>query len=141
MAVGVILGKNMSKILRFPGSEEPTKAPAWRRLAGRVSQKIFRRPTRQGLADFFVKLGAAAWSVARSGLFMVMYWLRWLVVGLARVVSMVTLLAFLFTWYTMPEAKDMLWAFGLGSFISFVLMFGYDTVLHALAPQEFMREL
>ncbi|MFJ3465740.1 hypothetical protein [Achromobacter spanius] len=131
----------MSKILRFPGAEEPKKAPVWKRLAARVSKKLFRRPTREGMTAFVGKLAIAGWSVTVSGLFLLMYWMRWLVVGLAKVTSMVTLVAFLFTWYTMPEAKDMLWTFGLVSFVSFVLMYGYDTVLHALAPQEFMREL
>lgn len=132
----------MSKILRFPGVEEPKQPARWKQVIGRGFSWLKDRVGRAALPEGMGKqLGLGAWSVARSALFMVMFWLRWLVVGLARILSMLLLVAFLFTWYSMPEAKEMLWTFGLGSFGAFVVMYGYDALLFALAPPDFMREV
>jgi hypothetical protein len=79
------------------------------------------------------------WMMLRLPLFLVMYWLRGLVILLCGAVSVPALLLWLFSLYAFPEKTYMTWGFGVISFGSFVLMWAYDYILTALSPQDMMR--
>lgn len=77
----------------------------------------------------------------RYALFLVMYWLRGIIVGLCSIVSVFTLIGFLFAFFLMPEKTAMVWGCGVASFTSFVLMWAYDRILMCLSPDPMMTTL
>lgn len=77
----------------------------------------------------------------RYVVFLVMFWLRGLVVGLSSILSIFTLLGFLFAFFLMPEKTAMVWGCGITSFVCFVIMWGYDQILMLLSPQPMMNTL
>lgn len=91
--------------------------------------------------EAFLRVLGFVWRVLRLPLFLVMYWLRGLVILLCGAVSVPALLLWLFSLYAFPEKTYMTWGFGVISFGSFVLMWAYDYILMALSPQDMMRSL
>lgn len=89
--------------------------------------------------EAFLRVLSFVWMMLRLPLFLVMYWLRGLVILLCGAVSVPALLLWLFSLYAFPEKTYMTWGFGVISFGSFVLMWAYDYILTALSPQDMMR--
>lgn len=81
------------------------------------------------------------WLVIRLPLFFVMYWLRLPIVAICNLVSVPTLLAFLFSLYAFPDRTEMVWLFGITSFLAFFIAWIYDFILMALSPQDMMTTL
>lgn len=85
-----------------------------------------------------VSLAFGLLSVVRLMLFFVLFWLRFIVVPLCNLLSGVLLLALLFALYAFPDKTQMLWSFGIVSFVAFVVGYAYDYVLALLSPEEMM---
>ena len=82
------------------------------------------------LTTFFV--GAVwVWRVLRVPVFFLLYWLRLPVMFLAGLVAVPTMIAWLFSFYVLPQHT-----FGLGviSFAAFTIQVAYDLLLVWLAP-------
>lgn len=84
---------------------------------------------------------AGAWKLIRVALFLVLYWLRLPVIFICNLISFPLLLAFLFSFFAFAEYPTMVWAFGVTSFVAFVIAWLYDYALMVLSPQEMIREL
>ncbi len=79
--------------------------------------------------------------VVRFALFMVMYWLRVIVVNVCSIVSVVMLFAWLFAMYAFPDKTTMVWAFGTVSLTCFFIAWAYDYVLMKLSPVPMIDSL
>ena len=91
---------------------------------------------------------ALAWRVLwalllllRVPAFLLLYWLRLPVLFLCELVSLLMLLAWLFSWYAFPERPQMVWGFAAISFLGFAMAWLYDGLLVALAPPTVLRTL
>jgi hypothetical protein len=88
-------------------------------------------------------LSVLAWA-GRAVLFLVyivMFWLRGPIVGACSIASVIFLGLWLFSLYAFPDKKDMVWAFGGTSFLSFVVAWAYDYVLIKLSPVPMVNTL
>lgn len=92
----------------------------------------------QGAAARF---GRGALTALRYGVFLVLMWMRGIVVGLCSIASVFFLIGLGLSWVVWPEKTQILWACGLLSFCSFVVMWGYDALLMRLSPQPMMTTL
>jgi len=72
--------------------------------------------------------------IIRFALFMVMYWLRVIVVNVCSIVSVVMLFAWLFSLYAFSDKTAMVWSFGAVSLTCFIVAWTYDFVLMKLSP-------
>jgi hypothetical protein len=71
------------------------------------------------------------WRVLRVSVFFLLYWLRLPVMFLSGLVAVPTMIAWLFSFYVLPQHT-----FGLGviSFAAFTIQVAYDVLLVWLAP-------
>lgn len=84
-------------------------------------------------------MGILLWAIVRVSLFVVRYWLRLPVMFVCRLISVPTLLAFLFSLCAFPDKHAMVTGFGVLSFGAFTALWLYDTLLIWLSPQDMMR--
>ena len=104
----------MSNIYKFPGAKSPSTT------GFAEAKKIMPfASTAKGLA-------AVLWTVVRTLLFFVMYWLRLPVMFLCNLVLIPMLLAFLFVWYASPDKANMVWGFGTASFLAACRTYRYS---------------
>jgi len=122
-----------SKVLKFPKKPVRKLAANDAQTDGLDSEKS--SPSK-GLRA--LKMGGR---FIRFALFMVMYWLRVIVVNVCAIVSVVMLFAWLFSLYAFPERTNMVWSFGGASFICFVIAWAYDFVLMKLSPVPMIDSL
>lgn len=85
-------------------------------------------------------LGAILYGL-RYFVFLVLFWLRGPIVGLAGFLSVVSLIGFLVAFFFLPEKKEMVWGCGVFSFVSFAFVWGYDRLLMALSPVDMIQSL
>ena len=125
----------MSNVLKFP---KKVQGPPVERLK-RIDLAALKAaaPSRASLRGAL----AVAWMLVRLPLFLVMYWLRLPVMLVCNFVSIPALGAFLFAWYAFPDKTRMVVAFGVVSFVAFVILWAYDYVLMALSPQDLVKSL
>lgn len=125
----------MSNVLKFPKKFQGPPVERLKRidLAG-LKAAAPSRATLRGVLGF-------AWMLVRLPLFLVLYWLRLPVMLVCNFVSIPALAAFLFAWYAWPDKTRMVVAFGVVSFIAFVVLWTYDYVLMALSPQDLVKSL
>lgn len=121
------MGGEMNNEVKFPKAKQrlPEGEPAPRARAHRMKKE----PPKRGLLSW-------AWLIVRLPLFFVMYWMRLPIVGICNLVSIPTLLAFLFSLYAFPDKTQMVWLFGITSFLAFFIAWIYDFILMALSPQD-----
>lgn len=88
-------------------------------------------------------MGALGWvlRMVRVPVFLVMYWLRPLVLLVCNLVAVPLLFAWLFAWYAFPDKTAMVWSFATLSFVAVVIGWTYDFILVVLSPQDMMRVL
>lgn len=122
----------MSNVLRFPKAKRALPAVAVD--TDRIKAALPRMQSVRGALLW-------GWSVVRLVLFLILYWLRLPVALLCNVISVPTLLAWLFAWYAFPEKTAMVWSFGIVSFAAFAIGWVYDFILMAIAPQDMMMTL
>lgn len=122
----------MNNVVKFPKDKQrlPEDAPVPRARSHRARREP---PKRSALAW--------VWLAVRLPLFFAMYWMRLPVVGICNLVSFPTLLAFLFSLYAFPDRTQMVWLFGITSFLAFFIAWVYDFILMALSPQDMMTTL
>ncbi len=125
----------MSNVLKFP---KKFKGPPVERLkrVDLAGLKAAARPR-----DSVRGVLAFVWMLVRLPLFLVLYWLRLPVMLVCNFISIPALAAFLFSWYAFPEKSHMVAAFGVVSFVAFVVLWTYDFVLMALSPQDMVKSL
>lgn len=125
----------MSNVLKFPKKFQGPPVERLKRidLAG-LKAAAPSRATLRGVLGF-------AWMLVRLPLFLVLYWLRLPVMLVCNFVSIPALAAFLFAWYAWPDKTRMVVAFGVVSFVAFVVLWTYDYVLMALSPQDLVKSL
>lgn len=122
----------MSNIMQFPNGKRPL--PALDLNAEKIKAAMPMASTVKGILHWI-------WFLLRLPVFLVMYWLRLPVIFLCNLISIPMLFAWLFSLYAFPDKHEMVWGFGIISFVAFVLAWTYDFVLMAIAPQEMMRML
>lgn len=120
----------MGNIVRFPRSKRALPVPE-------LDVEEIRKPRAATAKAVFVWL----FRVLRLFVFWVMYWLRLPVIGVCNLVSVPTLLAWLFSLYAFPDKTAMVWGFGIVSFTAFVVSWVYDFILMMLSPQDMMKSL
>lgn len=121
----------MSNVLKFP-TAKPVDVPVEPAAENNKlpSKKMDRFLT--GLSWVFL--------VVRLPLFFVLYWLRLPVSLVCNFLSIGCMFGLIVAYFVAPVPK-MLWAFGITSFVAFVVMWTYDYVLMALSPQPMMSSL
>lgn len=77
----------------------------------------------------------------RGVLFLILYWLRMPLHLLCNLLSVPFLFLFLFAYFFMLQRREVWMSFGVVSFGSFALMWGYDRLLIKLAPDDVMAVL
>ena len=122
----------MSNVLKFPKAKVP-------RQALQVIAEQIRATLPKGAAVKTV-LGWV-WLIVRLPVFLLMYWLRLPIIFVCNLVSFPMLLCWLFSLYAFPDKHEMVWGFGVISFIAFALAWAYDFLLLAIAPQDMVRSL
>lgn len=125
----------MAKVLQFP--KKVASPPSFDVIKGAKRAKAAAAARGPGLRSVM----SVAWMVLRLPLFLLLYWFRLPVMLVCNLISIPTLLAFLFSWYAFPDKTHMIAAFGVTSFVAFVVLWCYDYVLMSLSPQEMMRTL
>ena len=84
-------------------------------------------------AMYFAKV---TFAIIRLPIYLVLFWLRLPVVWLCGALSTLFLFAWLFSLYAFPNKKEMVWGFGIISFGSFFISWGYDWLLMCIAPHD-----
>jgi len=74
--------------------------------------------------------------IVRWPVFLVFYWLRMPVLMVCNLLSVPTMLAFLFGLYAFPEHRAMVYAVGGVSFAAFAVHWAYDSLLIWLSPND-----
>jgi len=126
-----------SNVLKFP--KKPVRKLAANDAVSPVveNDNSASSPSTPKLVKFVKVLGRAF----RFALFMIMYWLRVIVVNVCSIVSVVMLFAWLFAMYAFPEKTTMVRAFGSVSLSCFVVAWAYDYVLMKLSPVPMVDSL
>jgi hypothetical protein len=122
-----------NKVLRFP--KKPVRKLAANDDVSASAEKNQSSPSKA------VRALKMVGRVIRFALFMVMYWLRVIVVNVCSIVSVVMLFAWLFSMYAFPDKTNMVWAFGTISLACFVVAWAYDFVLMKLSPVPMIDSL
>lgn len=117
------------QVIKFPQGKRQSNAPTEKTENASRGGEIAIGILNSGIAG--------AWALV----FMVLLWLRGIVVGVLSFVSVVTLLGFLFAFFLMPEGNKMTIGFGITSFSSFVIAWAYDSLLIKLSPEPVTRVL
>ncbi len=120
----------MNNIYKFPGGKAPS-----------LTNGLTKVKTVMPFASIAKGLLAVLWTVVRTLLFFVMYWLRFPVMFVCNLVFIPMLLAFLFVWYAFPDKANMVWGFGTVSFLAFIVKWSYDFFLIAISPENVVRSL
>jgi hypothetical protein len=123
------------KVIEFPKKpvrNVPAKKPANDDSVGSVESSTFRK-------GFSLLKGVGRF--LQFGIYVVMCWLRWLVVGACSLLSAVMLILWLFSLYAFPDKTNMVWGFGTTSLISFFVAFAYDHILMRLSPVPMVNTL
>jgi len=76
-----------------------------------------------------LKVFAWMWFIVRWPVFLVLYWLRMPVLMVCNLLSVPTMIAFLFGLYAFPEHRAMVYAVGGVSFAAFAVHWAYDSLL------------
>lgn len=76
--------------------------------------------------------------LVRWPVFLAMCWLRPPIVFVCNLVSIVGLMAWLFSWYAFPEKPEMVWGICIASFGAFFIAWAYDFILMAISPEDMM---
>ncbi|WP_395008239.1 hypothetical protein [Undibacterium sp.] len=121
----------MSNVLKFP-TAKPVEVP--------VESTANNNKLPSNTMGRFLTCLAWAWLVVRLPLFFVLYWLRMPVSVVCNFLSIGCMFGLIVAYFVAPVPK-MLWAFGITSFVAFVVMWTYDYVLMALSPEPMMRSL
>jgi hypothetical protein len=122
-------GEAMNKIVKFPIRSERLQSAELD--AGRI--KATMRPQRLTLFGLLAWL----WRLLRLPLFLVLYWLRPLIMAVCSLVSTPALLCFIASFFFIAGEsphRAIVWVFGGVSFTAFALGWFYDSLLLALAP-------
>lgn len=125
----------MANVLKFPKKFKPPRVS--RVMATDIKRIKASAPARNTLLGVL----AFAWMLVRIPLFLVLYWLRLPVMLVCNFVSIPTLFLFLFAWIAFPDKTRMVVAFGVVSFVAFVVLWTYDYVLMLLSPQDLVKTL
>lgn len=112
------------------------KFPKGKALHGRDDETQSEASSGDNLAIEIISRG---FSGVMTLLFLVLFWLRGVVVSVLSFVSVVTLIAFLFALFFMPDGNKMTFACGIASFVSFVMAWAYDAILIRLSPEPMSR--
>ncbi|WP_157008257.1 hypothetical protein [Xenophilus azovorans] len=80
-------------------------------------------------------------SVVRFALFMVLLWLRMVVVPLCHALSGLMLMCLLFSLWAFSDKTEMLWGFGIVGLVALVIAWSYDGLLSLLSGEDILREL
>lgn len=120
----------MDNVLVFP------KAP----IRAVAANESFEEPA-GGRPTLLKRIGVIALAAIMRIVFLVMYWLRALVVPLCNFVAGALLIGTVVVVCFFPDKSDMLWSFATVSFVSFVLGWGYDFILMKLSPVPMMDSL
>lgn len=118
------------KVIDFP--RKPVRRVSTRKSANDdITQVLVNESGSRSKAFALLKGGGR---LLQYGLFVVMSWLRWLVVGACSLISVVMLLLWLFSLYAFPDKTNMVWGFCAISLVSFLIAFAYDFILMRLSP-------
>ncbi len=122
----------MGNVTNFPRAKRPL--PALDLNTEKIKSVMPSASTLKGVLAWL-------WLMIRLPVFLVMYWLRLPVMFLCGLVSVPMLLAWLFALYAFPDKTEMVWGFGIVSFLAFAIGWAYDFILMAISPQDIMRTL
>lgn len=123
-----------SNLIQFPKSGRKQAATA---KPANDPGEIHEEPGQGAAARF----GRGALTALRYAVFLVLMWMRGIVVGLCAMASVFFLIGLGLSWIVWPDKTHILWSCGLLSFGSFVVMWGYDALLMRLSPQPMMTTL